>query len=144
MANFTCAEGNGTWAEKIVVSEDDLIKVPEGVTDEEACQLLVNPTTVVAMVERSGVREGDWIIQSAAGSALGRQLISYCKHIGVKTINVVRHVLYCPLSSPPPPSSTHSAPLRSRDLSLLYLSPLIPSFLLSSLYPLTPTPSLLS
>ena len=34
--------------------------------------------------------QGKYLLQGAAASVLGRQLVQYAKHVGVKTINVVR------------------------------------------------------
>lgn len=34
--------------------------------------------------------QGKYLVQGAAGSVLGRMLIQYAKHIGIKTINIVR------------------------------------------------------
>ena len=36
------------------------------------------------------VPAGEWVLQNAAGSALGRQIVAIAKHRGVKTINLVR------------------------------------------------------
>ena len=50
----------------------------------------INPVTVVGMVRESKVQKGGWLIQAAASSVLGRQVIALCKHQGIKTINIVR------------------------------------------------------
>lgn len=42
------------------------------------------------MIETMAAPKGSYIIQTAAGSALGRMLIRVCKHHGIKTINIVR------------------------------------------------------
>lgn len=89
-AGFPAARGKGTWAEYVPFPEGDLIRVPASVSDEAAAQFLVNPVTVYGMLELSGAKAGDWVIQDAAGSTLGRQMISLCKHRGIHTINVVR------------------------------------------------------
>ena len=52
--------------------------------------LQLNPVTMLGIYEMSGVRKGGWLLQTAANSVLGRMMISYCKHNGVKTINIVR------------------------------------------------------
>lgn len=39
---------------------------------------------------RCALLQGKYLIQGAAGSVLGRMLIQYAKHIGIKTINIVR------------------------------------------------------
>lgn len=53
-------------------------------------QFLVNPVTVVGMLEELAVPAGEYLLQTAAGSVLGRQMIQVAKHRGIKTINVVR------------------------------------------------------
>ena len=60
------------WA---CVSEDSLIGVPEGMSDKVACQFFVNPVTIVGMLEVAAVPKGGWLLQTAAGSTLGRMLI---------------------------------------------------------------------
>lgn len=42
------------------------------------------------MLADLAVPKGEWLLQTAAGSVLGRQVIQLAKHYGVKTINVVR------------------------------------------------------
>ncbi len=41
-------------------------------------------------LETLQVPKGKYLLQSAAGSTLGRMLIALAKHRGVRTINVVR------------------------------------------------------
>ena len=36
------------------------------------------------------IPKGEFLLQSAAGSVLGRQIIQFAKHYGIRTINVVR------------------------------------------------------
>ena len=51
----------------------------------------VNPATVLAMARHVlKVPKGAWLLQSAAGSTLGRMMIKLGRHDGFKTLNVVR------------------------------------------------------
>ena len=50
----------------------------------------MSPATAYGFLERLQVPEGGYLLQSAAGSTIGRQLIALAKHRGVKTINLVR------------------------------------------------------
>ena len=80
---------NGTWADEIIVSADQLIPAPRGVPDKLACQLFVNPLTaygMLNMVERPGA-----IIQTAAGSAVGRLVDQLGRKQGRKVVNIVRN-----------------------------------------------------
>lgn len=80
----------GSWQEYAVVDESKLLAVPDGLSDEVAAQFYVNPVTVVGLADAAGVPKGGYLLQGAAGSALGRMLIQYAKHVGIKTINIVR------------------------------------------------------
>jgi mitochondrial enoyl-[acyl-carrier protein] reductase / trans-2-enoyl-CoA reductase len=82
--------GNGTWQQYLVAPEDSLVAVPDNVSDESAAQFFINPVTVVGMLNVLDIPAGEYLIQTAAGSVLGRQMIQVCKHKGIKTINVVR------------------------------------------------------
>lgn len=50
----------------------------------------INPMTVYGMLHEQNIPKGDFLLQTAATSVLGRQMISLAKHYGVQTINVVR------------------------------------------------------
>mmetsp|Transcript_20743 Transcript_20743/g.26815 ORF Transcript_20743/g.26815 Transcript_20743/m.26815 type:complete len:379 (+) Transcript_20743:98-1234(+) len=83
---------HGTWAEYSVVPSRYLISVPEGLSPGHASQLILNPLTMIGIMEQFGdVKPGEWVLQNAANSACGKFLIQYLKNKGVKTINVVRH-----------------------------------------------------
>jgi len=87
----TWQEANGVWSEYIVVHKDNVITVPEGVSDSTAAMFLVIPVTAyVMMIEELGLKQGDWLVQNAAGSAVGRWVITLANEMGIKTINLVR------------------------------------------------------
>lgn len=81
----------GNWAEHSVVSAHDLIPVPDEISDEQAASFMINPASAILMVRRIlAVPRGEWLLQSAAGSELGRMIIRLAKHDGIRTVNVVR------------------------------------------------------
>ena len=83
--------GNGSWQEYILLDEEWVWPLPHYITDEQAAQLVINPMTAYAMMREFGeVPKGEYLVQSAAGSTLGRQVIALAKHWGIKLINVVR------------------------------------------------------
>jgi NADPH2:quinone reductase len=84
--------GNGgNWQESVIVPARQAVPIPDDIADDQAASFFVNPATVIAMVERVfGVRPGDWLLQTAAASALGKMVIRLGKHRGFRTINVVR------------------------------------------------------
>ena len=81
----------GNWAEYAVIPARQARPVPHDIPDEQAAAFFVNPATVLAMVRHIlAVPKGEWLLQSAAGSTLGRMVIALGKHDGFKTLNVVR------------------------------------------------------
>ncbi|MGW7527655.1 zinc-dependent alcohol dehydrogenase family protein [Streptomyces sp. NPDC054783] len=81
----------GTWQEYLVADARRLLPVPGHLSDSSACQLAVNPLTALLLVTRElDVQPGEWLLQTAAGSTVGRLVIQLSGHLGFRTINVVR------------------------------------------------------
>lgn len=81
----------GLWQEYIVVNERQVFPVPDEMNIEDAAMMLANPFSAYLMTrEVMNVGEGEWILQTASGSALGLMVINLGKKFGFKTINVVR------------------------------------------------------
>jgi NADPH:quinone reductase-like Zn-dependent oxidoreductase len=81
----------GNWAEYAVVPAHDLFPAPEEIPDEQVASFVINPASAILMVRRVlAVPRGEWLLQSAAGSELGRMIIKLAKHDGIRTLNVVR------------------------------------------------------
>lgn len=80
----------GTWQTYFVMPDENLEPVPDDVTDVQAASFWVNPMSVVGMLRILSVPKGEFLLQTAAGSALGRQIIQVGKSYGIKTISVVR------------------------------------------------------
>ena len=65
--------------------------MPDAVSDQTAAQFVVNPLTAWIMtVKELSLRPGEWLLQTAAGSTLGRVVLQIARRRGFKTINVVR------------------------------------------------------
>ncbi|MEU5022507.1 zinc-dependent alcohol dehydrogenase family protein [Streptomyces angustmyceticus] len=81
----------GTWQEYLVADARRILPVPDHLSDSTACQLAVNPLTALLLVTRElDVQRDEWLLQTAAGSTVGRIVIRLARHLGVRTINVVR------------------------------------------------------
>jgi NADPH:quinone reductase-like Zn-dependent oxidoreductase len=81
----------GNWQERVVVPARQVVPVPAWLPDEQAATFFVNPASALVMIrDVLRVPEGAWLLQTAAGSALGRMVIRLGKMYGFRTINVVR------------------------------------------------------
>ena len=84
-------EDQGAWAEYFVMPAEDLFFLPIGLPFEQAALALLNPMTAWRLLhDFEYLKEGDWIIQNAANSAVGVAVIQLARHLGVRTVNVVR------------------------------------------------------
>ncbi len=81
----------GTWTSEMVVSAEALVRLPEGLNPVQAAMLGVNPATAWLMLHHfRSLEAGDWIVQNAANSGVGRAVIGIARHLGLRTLNVVR------------------------------------------------------
>lgn len=81
----------GNWAEYAVIPARQARPFPADLADEQVASAFVNPATVLAMVRHVlAVPKGGWLLQSAAGSELGKMVIRLGRHDGFQTLNVVR------------------------------------------------------
>jgi len=81
----------GTWSRSVTLPASDVVKVPAGVDPIQASMLGVNPPTALLMLESfTQLSPGEWIVQNAANSAVGRSVIQIARARGWRTLNVVR------------------------------------------------------
>ena len=81
----------GNWQEFVVIPVRQAIPLPDDISDEQAANFFVNPATAVVMTQHVlKLTPGQWLLQSAAASALGKMLIRLGKASGYRTMNVVR------------------------------------------------------
>lgn len=79
------------WAQQRKVKAARAIKVPLGVDVLQLAMLKVNPPTAYLMLrDFVTLAPGDWVIQDAANSGVGLNLIRLAKAQGLRTVNIVR------------------------------------------------------
>src|SRR4051812_8233825 len=82
--------GSGNWQEKVVIPARQAVPVPAELSDEQAATFFVNPASALVMTRYVlRVPRGAWLLQTAAGSALGRMVIRLGQRYGFRTLNVV-------------------------------------------------------
>jgi NADPH:quinone reductase-like Zn-dependent oxidoreductase len=75
----------------VVIPARAAVPVPADLSDEQAATFFVNPASAVVMTrDVLRIPRGAWLLQTAAGSALGRMVIRLGVKHGFRTINVVR------------------------------------------------------
>ena len=81
----------GWWCSARVLDAPTAYAVPEELPLETAAMFAINPPTahrlLTGFVE---LKPGDWVVQNAANSGVGRAVIEIAHHKGWRTVNVVR------------------------------------------------------
>ena len=79
------------WAERIVAPAQGLFALPADVDPRQLAMLTINPPTAgLLLSEFVDLAPGDWVVQNAANSGVGRAVIALARARGFKTINLVR------------------------------------------------------
>ncbi|HEY5791697.1 MAG TPA: 2-enoyl thioester reductase domain-containing protein [Chthoniobacterales bacterium] len=82
---------SGVWAEQVVVPAGPAIRISGTPDPLQAAMLMVNPATAYGLLARFAALEpGDWIVQNAANSGVGRCVIQIARQLGFRTLNVCR------------------------------------------------------
>lgn len=80
----------GTWTERLLVRVDELMTLPMA-DPLQLSMLRINPAAASLLLsEFVTLRPGDWIIQNAANSSIGRSVVAFARERDIRTINVVR------------------------------------------------------
>jgi NADPH:quinone reductase-like Zn-dependent oxidoreductase len=80
-----------TWRERLTIPAKGLFALPANIDPQQLAMLRINPPTAVLLLERFvSLKEGDWVVQNAANSGIGRAVIALAKKRGLRTINFVR------------------------------------------------------
>jgi NADPH:quinone reductase-like Zn-dependent oxidoreductase len=79
-----------SWRERLVVPAVGLFSLPDAAPQQLAMLGINPPTASLLLDEVADLKPGDWVVQNAANSGVGRSLIAIAKTRGIKTINVVR------------------------------------------------------
>ncbi|KAJ1721230.1 mitochondrial 2-enoyl thioester reductase [Coemansia erecta] len=86
----------GTWATHVLARRAQLAPIPAewragSVEPLHAATLRVNLSTAYRLLHDFGaLRPGDWVVQNAANSSVGRAVVQVARALGLRTLNVVR------------------------------------------------------
>ena len=80
-----------TWREQVVCPMDKLVPIPNGLDDSVAATSYTNPLTAWALTRSShNLQEGEWLLQTAAASSVGKLVLQLAQQYRFKTVNVIR------------------------------------------------------
>jgi len=81
----------------MTAAEHHFAKLPAGIDPVQAAMLRINPVTAWHLLHKHvDLDKGDWVVQNAANSGVGRALIQIANHEGLRTLNFVRRAELIP------------------------------------------------
>lgn len=83
--------GLGSWTDYLTAPANQFLKIDKHLDPVQAAMLRLNPLTALRLLTGFvDLRPGDWVVQNAANSAVGRYLIQIARQLGVRTLNILR------------------------------------------------------
>ena len=75
----------------MVIPAGGLSALPPDADPQQLAMLAINPPTAALLLsEYVDLKPGEWVVQNAANSGVGRWVIAFAKTLGLKTVNIVR------------------------------------------------------
>lgn len=93
--------GRENWMQRKKIKAGEALRIEVDADPLQLAMLKINPATAYLMLKRyRDLSSGDWLMQNAANSGVGTNLIALARADGVRTVNVVRREdLVAPLVS---------------------------------------------
>ena len=80
----------GSYAQRRVIAADQLVRIPDGISDQQAAAVLLKGSTVQYLVRRTyAVQRGDTVLFHAAAGGCGLIACQWLKHLGATVIGTV-------------------------------------------------------
>lgn len=87
--------GEGTWQQYVKTKAKFAVRVPDGLDDETASQIYINPVAAwLVCTDELRLQSDDVLIVNACGSAIGRIFAQFSKVFGYRLIAVVRNNIH--------------------------------------------------
>ncbi len=82
---------SATWRERVVLPAGGLVAVPIDADPRQLAMLRSNPPTAALLLSQYvDLQPGEWVIQNAGNSGVGRCVSAFARERGLKVVSVVR------------------------------------------------------
>ena len=82
--------GSGTLSEYVVADADAVVPAPPGDAQQLALTMVNGSTALTLIEDFRPLEAGDWLVQNAANSNVGRYVSKLAQQRGINTVNIVR------------------------------------------------------
>lgn len=80
----------GNWCRRRMLRRADIIRVPPGIDPRQAAMMRINPATARLLLDRSGARRGDAVIQNGATSSVAHWVRILARKRGIHIVDIGR------------------------------------------------------
>lgn len=87
---FAQGDSDGTWAEYMLASPEQLLPAHDQFTPEQAAVFFVNPFTAYGLIQAARNHNSKTILVNAAGSRVSEYLLALSKMYGIDVVAIVR------------------------------------------------------
>lgn len=84
-------DARGAWSEYVLATGDAIVPLPDHFPTDKAVQFYLNPFTAWGLLEKSKAKRGEWLLLTAANSAVSGLVIQLAKRRGINVIAAVRN-----------------------------------------------------
>jgi NADPH:quinone reductase-like Zn-dependent oxidoreductase len=80
----------GCWSQRLRLPAHAVVPVPAGLSPIQAATLRINPATARRLLATATLQQGDFVIQNAGGSMVGRCVAILAPTLGLRCCSIVR------------------------------------------------------
>jgi NADPH:quinone reductase-like Zn-dependent oxidoreductase len=91
VGDLVAISSGACWTQEMTRSASEVHVLPPELDPLQAAMISINPVTAFSLLTRIvDLKPGDWVLQNAANSSLGKLVIRIAADRGLRTLNVVR------------------------------------------------------
>ncbi|WP_434449481.1 zinc-binding dehydrogenase [Lentzea sp. E54] len=82
--------GSGGYAERMVLSAEEIVPIPDGLGSAEAAAMVHDGVTALSLAHRVRIEEGQWVLVAAATGGAGSLLVQLLRDAGARVAAAAR------------------------------------------------------
>lgn len=91
---IVCMKMRESWQDYLILPAEEALVIPDGIDDNYAAQLCINPLTAWLMIDEYKFNKSKIIIGNAANSTMGKLFAQFAPIFGYQFIGLVRKNIY--------------------------------------------------
>lgn len=90
LGRHVAGRGSGGYAERMVISAEEIVAVPNGLDSPKAAAMVHDGVTALSLVRRTRIEKGEWVLVAAATGGAGSLLVQLARDAGARVVAAAR------------------------------------------------------